>query len=134
MSDVIAKYFLAWKRQDIDLLFDIFCGDAYYKVIPGERIFQGHSGIKTYWEDNVYRQCNINILWSRIGSIDNCITTMFYATFEDVFDHHRTQILGYIRFFLLSSGNTTKIEGIEEEYIKGTNLPVITDIPTIEVV
>ena len=43
------KYGEAWKKQNFDLLLEIFDKDGTYRVTPFEKPIKGYAAIKKYW-------------------------------------------------------------------------------------
>lgn len=112
----VAKYFIAWKEYDMDLLRDIFFSTAKY-VIRGKRTYYGIEEIVQYWERNKKRQKDIQLYWKILNTSFHCEIVEFGAYFWDLEEEVYTKINGQIIFKYNSKNQIIKLT---EAYKKRT--------------
>jgi len=131
---LIDEYFCCWKDHSITCIRRIFSLEAEYVVRPRGKTFLGREQIESYWKRNSRRQKDLRLTWSSLDEDDQEGSAIFHCCFFDEEEKRFCQVLGCIVFGFesdtASSGNSRRINKIDEDYIKidrlpGNNAPLI---------
>lgn len=79
---LLDKYFTAWRRQDAQLLTEVFSAGATYHEKPFENVITGLEEIVKYWRDRVEIQRHPIPRPIRVVVKDNDVVADWGATFE----------------------------------------------------
>ena len=93
---LVEKYILAWEKQDINLILEIFDNECEYVEYPFEKnkIYFGLEEVKKYWYEKVcVEQENIKVEIKKIYECENTIICEWEANFFSKFEMKKIKLI-----------------------------------------
>jgi len=93
LRDLVVKYGLAWERQDVHALDELFTEDALYQERAFGRPLKGLAEIRQYWERKVMNeQRNIQFRMLSLYGQGETGVAEWEAEFDDLVQNVRKQL------------------------------------------